>query len=149
MHGDHARALKKAVLGGLQATYTSLLSPFDLIVWDRKRASCMFDFDYRIECYTLQEKRVHGYYVLPVLHRGQPVARLDAKAHRTQGVFEVKAFCLEAGEVLDEPMARELAAAIQRCVAWHGTPSVRIVDTSSRKAAVSLRRALRAHLKEP
>jgi uncharacterized protein YcaQ len=148
VHGDHARSLKKAERGGLHATHTTLLSPFDPVVWDRERASGMFGFDYRIECYTPQEKRVHGYYVLPVLHCGRLVARLDAKAHRLQEVFEVKVLYLEAGIVLDERMALELAAAIQRCAAWHGTPLVRIVRTSPDKAAAPVRRALRALQKE-
>jgi uncharacterized protein YcaQ len=148
VHSDNATSLKKTVRGGLHATHTALLSPFDPVVWDRERASGMFDFDYRIECYTPQEKRVHGYYVLPVLHCGRLVARLDAKAHRLQGVFEVKAFYLEAGVMFDQQMALELAAAIQRCAAWHGTPSVRIVYTSPHKAAALLRRALRALQKE-
>jgi uncharacterized protein YcaQ len=63
-------------------------------------------------------------------------------------VFEVKAFYLEAGVMFDQQMALELAAAIHRCAAWHGTPSVRIVYTSPHKAAALLRRALRALQKE-
>ena len=149
VHGDHAKLLKKALRDDLHATHTTLLSPFDPIVWDRERASGMFDFEYRIECYTPREKRVHGYYVLPVLHRGQLVARLDAKAHRIQGVFEVKVLYLEAGVVLDEAMVIELAAAIQRCAVWHGTPSVRIVRTSPHKTAALIRSALRGNKKEP
>lgn len=99
-------------------------------------------------CCSPQKKRVHGYDVLPVLHRSPLVARLDARAHRAQGVFEVNAFYLKARIVLDQPKALEMAAAIQRCAAWHATPSVRIVQTSGRKAAALARRALRVHHKE-
>lgn len=104
----------------------------------------MFDFDYRIECYTPQERRIHGYYVSPVLHRGELVARLDAKAHQQQGIFEVKALFLQPGVVMDGAMATSLAVAIQRCAAWHETLSVRIVRTTPRGAAAPLRGGLRA-----
>ena len=57
----------------------------------------MFDFDYRIECYTPEAKRKYGYFTLPMLHRGALVGRVDAKAHRAQGVFEVKALHLQPG----------------------------------------------------
>ena len=143
VHASHNRLLKRALRGELCASHTTLLSPFDPLVWDRERLLGMFDFDYRIECYTPHERRIHGYYVLPVLHRGRLVARLDAKAHRQEAVFEVKALYLQPGVVLDDGMARDLAASIQRCAIWHGTPSVRIASASPHRAAVVMRRALR------
>ena len=149
VHGANTKLLNKALRDGLRATHTTLLSPFDPLVWDRERVSGMFDFDYRIECYTPREKRIHGYYVLPVLHRGQLVARLDAKAHRAEGVFEVKAFYLQPGVVLDDCLAPDLAGAIQACANWHGTPAVRITHASPQRAAAALRRALRANKGAP
>ncbi|WP_210498014.1 DNA glycosylase AlkZ-like family protein, partial [Pantoea ananatis] len=71
--GMGAMWLHQSALPGLttplKATHTALLSPFDPVVWDRKRARELFDFDYRIECYTPAEKRRYGYFVLPLLHR--------------------------------------------------------------------------------
>jgi hypothetical protein len=81
----------------LKSTHTAALSPFDPVVWDRKRASELFGFDYRIECYTPAAKRRFGYFVLPLLNRGRLVGRMDAKAHRSQGVFEIKNLYLEPG----------------------------------------------------
>lgn len=130
VHAGHARLLKKALKGQLEANHTALLSPFDPIVWDRERASTLFGFDYRIECYTPEAKRTYGYFVLPILHRGELIGRLDAKAHRAQGVFEVKALYLEPGVDLSEPSVQELAAAIARCAAWHATPTVALVRTA-------------------
>ena len=61
------------------------------LTWDRERARVLFDFDYTIECYLPQAKRRYGYFLLPILHEGQLVGRLDAKAHRKEGIFEVRA----------------------------------------------------------
>jgi uncharacterized protein len=140
VHADHRRALSRAARGSLLASHTSLLSPFDPVVWDRERASVLFGFDYRIECYTPEERRVHGYFVLPVLDRGRLVARLDAKAHRADGIFEVKALFVEAGVRVDDGMVEALAGAIQRCASWHGTPQVCITPARPRRLCSALRK---------
>ena len=141
VHTNHASLLKKASTGKLSATHTTLLSPFDPLVWDRERASSLFGFDYRIECYTPEEKRIYGYFVLPILHRGRLIGRLDAKAHRSQGVFEVKALYLEAGIKLDDEAVQDVAAAIARCATWHATPRVDIARTAPVALRARLRRA--------
>ncbi|EBW6088684.1 winged helix-turn-helix domain-containing protein, partial [Salmonella enterica subsp. enterica serovar Enteritidis] len=65
-----------------RATHSAVLSPFDPVVWDRRRAEQLFNFSYRLECYTPAEKRKYGYFTLPLLHCGQLVGRMDAKMHR-------------------------------------------------------------------
>ncbi len=144
VHASHRRALAKAARAALVASHTSVLSPFDPLVWDRERVAAMFGFDYRIECYTPQERRVHGYFVLPVLDRGRLVARLDAKAHRAEGVFEVKALFMQAGVRPDETLVLAVAGAVQRCAEWHSTPVVRIGQTQPLRLATALRQALRS-----
>lgn len=126
VHSDHAELLQKACQGRLRATHTALLSPFDPLVWDRARLREMFAFDYSIECYLPAAKRKYGYYVLPVLHRGRLIGRLDAKAHRAEGVFEVKAFFLEEDVEPSPRMLDEVAEAIATTAAWHGTPKIRL-----------------------
>lgn len=148
VHASHAKLLKKALNGQLTATHTALLSPFDPLVWDRERALAMFDFAYRIECYTPQAKRTYGYFVLPILHRGQLIGRLDAKAHRTQGVFEVKALFLESGIQLDSESVYQVARAIHRCAAWHATPKVELARTSPVGLRARLRKALQSVLSD-
>ncbi|MBL8299832.1 MAG: YcaQ family DNA glycosylase [Rhodanobacteraceae bacterium] len=144
VHADHLPLAQRAAKGALRATHTTLLSPFDPVVWDRARASALFAFDYRIECYTPEPKRRYGYFVLPLLRRGQLVGRLDAKAHRREGRFEVKALFLEDDVTGDEALATDLAAAIRHCADWHGTPQVSLGRSEPRAFAVPLRRALRA-----
>jgi uncharacterized protein len=102
------------------------ISPFDPLVWDRARVKELFNFEYTIECYLPVEKRRYGYYLLPILHRGALIGRLDAKAHRKDGRFEIKALYLEPGVVPDEELGASMSAAFQRTADWHGTPEVEI-----------------------
>ena len=44
-----------------------LLTPFDPIVWDRRRFTLFWDWSYRFEAYTPAPKRKLGYYALPLL----------------------------------------------------------------------------------
>ncbi|WP_424681750.1 winged helix-turn-helix domain-containing protein [Frateuria sp. YIM B11624] len=143
VHREHAPLLDKLRAGQLRATHTALLSPFDPLVWDRARAQAMFDFEYTIECYTPAPKRRYGYYVLPILHRGSLVGRLDAKAHRGEGVFEIKALFLEPGQDPSPRLVADVADAIARTAHWHGTPTVRL----ERSEPAAFGRALRAHWK--
>ncbi|HEY7039866.1 MAG TPA: crosslink repair DNA glycosylase YcaQ family protein [Methylomirabilota bacterium] len=69
---------------------TTLLAPFDSLLWYRERVSRLFGFDYRIEVYTPGHKRVHGYYTLPILHHGQLIGRLDAKTQRAERRLDVR-----------------------------------------------------------
>ena len=69
---------------------TTLLAPFDSLLWHRDRAARLFGFDYRIEVYTPGPQRVHGYYTLPILHHGHLIGRVDAKVHRVERRLEVR-----------------------------------------------------------
>jgi len=124
VHRDHAPLLADASRNALRATRTTLLSPFDPVVWDRARALDLFNFEYTLECYTPAPKRKYGYYVLPILHRGRLVGRLDAKAHRQGGLFQVLGIWLEDDVTISPALVEGIAAAIGECAAWHGTPRV-------------------------
>lgn len=139
VHPDHAELLAQAVEGKLRGSYTTLLSPFDPVVWDRARVQALFGFEYTIECYVPAPKRRYGYYVLPILHRGRLVGRLDAKAHRAEGVFEVKALFLEPDVQPSERLLTEVAEAISAAARWHGTPKVRLGRSRPGSVASALR----------
>jgi uncharacterized protein YcaQ len=126
LHPDHLAAARRAAGGALAASLTTLLSPFDPIVWDRRRALELFGFDYRLECYTPAGKRRYGYFTLPILRRGALVGRIDAKAHRRAGVFELKSVILEPGVRATERFTRDIAVAVSRCARWHGCPETRV-----------------------
>jgi hypothetical protein len=121
---------------------TTLLSPFDSLIWDRGRTRAMWGFDYTIECYTPAPKRRYGYFTLPILRRGDLVGRLDAKAERKAGVFRVKALHLEPGVAPDEDVAQDVAVALQRCADWHRTPEVVVEWTDPAAFQPALQAAL-------
>ncbi|MGK7488777.1 DNA glycosylase AlkZ-like family protein, partial [Salmonella enterica] len=87
LHADLLSQLEPALNNALKATHSAVLSPFDPVVWDRKRAAQLFGFNYRLECYTPAAKRQYGYFVLPLLYLGRLVGRMDAKMHRKTGVL--------------------------------------------------------------
>jgi uncharacterized protein len=140
-HPENRKLVKDAAAGKLEAELTTLLSPFDPLVWDRARARAAFGFDYRLECYTPAPKRRYGYFTLPVLWRGALVGRLDAKAHRKDGVFEVKSVHLEPGVAAGEELVGDVAAAIRECAEWHATPAVVVRRSEPKALAARLARA--------
>jgi uncharacterized protein YcaQ len=142
VHPENLSLLEFALLGELDPSYTTLLSPFDPLIWDRERTRVLFDFDFSLECYLPQEKRRYGYYLLPILHEGRLIGRLDAKAHRKEGIFEVRALYLEPGVRLYEDLAPAIAAAIQRCATWHGAAQVAIRKTEPAELGPMLTAAL-------
>jgi uncharacterized protein YcaQ len=143
VHRDHIALLRRAQRSALRATRTTLLSPFDPVVWDRARASELFGFEYTLECYTPERKRRYGYFVLPILQRGRLIGRLDAKAHRAEGVFEIKALFFEPEVVVDAALIADLAQAIQASADWHGTSRVTVRKSDPPGLAKALRAALK------
>jgi uncharacterized protein len=139
VHPDNAGTAEKILSGRLRSTVTTLLSPFDPVVWDRARALELFDFEYKIEVYTPAARRRYGYYSLPVLHDGALVGRLDAKAHRKQGTFEVKAIHLEPDTPINDDLVSGLAGALRDCAGWHGTPEVLVRRSDPPELAELLR----------
>jgi len=101
---------------------TVLLSPFDVLLHDRKRMADLLGFDYALEMYKPKAKRRWGYYALPVLHGHRLVGKVDATADR------------EAGELLvhavheDEPFTTDLRDAVEEQIAalatWLGVEPV-------------------------
>jgi uncharacterized protein YcaQ len=118
----------------------ALLSPFDPLVWERTRAERLFDFRYRIEIYTPQEKRIYGYYVLPFLEGDRLTARFCLKADRQDGILRINAAHGEDG--IDSVRTVEAAVPeLRRMAHWLGLGDVAAAAKGS--LAKPLRQALK------
>ena len=105
---------------------TTLLSPFDSLVWNRDRMERIFGMPHRIEAYTPAAKRVHGYFAMPVLHGGRLVARVDPA--RGRDTLIAKRVTLETTRT-GAPVAGAIegtARALREAATWVGAESVSI-----------------------
>jgi uncharacterized protein YcaQ len=112
-----------AGLAGLPARgrhRTTLLSPFDSLIWDRARTERLFGFRHRLEAYTPAPRRVHGYYVMPLLAGGRLIGRVDPKR---QGRTLV-ARRLSLAEPVGEAALAAMAGALVEAAGWVGCDRV-------------------------
>ncbi len=97
----------------------TLLSPFDSLIWDRKRTRQVFGFTHGIEAYVPKPRRVHGYYAMPLLAGGRLAGRADPAREGTTLV--VRQVSLDRASAA-EPMAR----ALREAASWVGCDDVRL-----------------------
>lgn len=105
---------------------TTLLSPFDSLLWQRKRAEELLDFEYRVEIYIPPDRRRYGYYVLPILHDGRLVGRLDPKLHRDRGALEIRSLHLEPGFEATTGFVAGLRDALESLAGFVGADDLRL-----------------------
>jgi uncharacterized protein len=86
----------------------ALLSPLDRLVFDRKRMTELFEFDYQLEMYKPAAKRRWGYYALPILYGDRLVGKLDATADHKATVLRIDAIHQDA------PFTKAMTTAITR-----------------------------------
>ncbi|MFE6857920.1 winged helix-turn-helix domain-containing protein [Nocardia sp. NPDC057668] len=118
-----------------RVTGAALLCPFDPLIFFRDRTERLFDFHYRIEIYTPEPKRVHGYYVFPFLLDGELVGRVDLRADRATGRLRVPGAFAEPGRDTAR-VAAELAGALREMADWLELDTVEVGDRGDLAAAL-------------
>lgn len=122
--------------GGVRGRHrVTLLSPFDSLVWDRKRTRRMFGFDHSLEAYVPRAKRVHGYFAMPLLAGGRLAGRVDPVRQGQTLVARQLSLTSAAAAV---PMARALREAAE----WVGCSAVAVERVEPTHLAQRLRTAL-------
>ncbi len=129
-------ALAEASAGRRGQHRVTLLSPFDSLIWDRKRTRLMFGFEHGLEAYVPKHKRVHGYYTMPLLAGGRLAGRVDpAREGKTLVARKVS---LERGTA-----AEAMARALREAAAWVGCDDVRLEQVEPAQHAPRLADAVR------
>lgn len=103
-----------------------LLAPFDPLIRDRARILRLFNFHYRFEAFTPAHKRLHGYYVLPVLRGDQLVGRVSPKFGRKQGTLVAALTEWEPGVRPTDALKSEVSSAVDRLANFIGAARVKL-----------------------
>jgi len=128
-------ALALAAAGARGRHRVTLLSPFDSLVWDRKRTRRMFGFDHSLEAYVPRAKRVHGYYAMPLLAGGRLAGRVDP-ARQGQTLIARQLSLTSAAATT------AMARALREAAEWVGCSAVAVERVDPPQLAQRLRSAL-------
>ncbi|MBN9038515.1 MAG: YcaQ family DNA glycosylase [Rhizobiales bacterium] len=111
-----------------------VLSPFDPLLRDRKRAERLFGFFYRIEIFVPEARRKYGYYVFPVMRGDAVIGRIDMKADREADRLAVRAFWPEPRVRVSQALLAQLDAELDRMRRFAGVATVSFEDGWLREA---------------
>ena len=113
---------------GKTGSRTTILSPFDPVCWNRDRIERTWGYNYRIEIYTPEPKRVFGYYTLPILHNQKLAGRIDLKSDRKAGTLIAKASWHETDlkSAETKAMAKALTKHLQEVKSWQGLSDLQV-----------------------
>lgn len=122
---------------------TTLLSPFDSLIWDRARTLRVFGLHHRLEAYTQAAARIHGYFAMPVLAGGRLVGRVDPVRSGATLVAR-RVSLVPAGPAALASAVISTAEALREASGWVGASDVAVEVVDPARAAPALRAALAA-----
>ena len=126
VHRDNLPQLERAAAGDLTPQRTTFLNPFDNLWWGLGRDELLWGFRQRLEAYYPAQKRVYGYFCLPILHKDKLVGRFDPKLERKTGLLRIKALYLEPGIEPDEQMLLDIAKVMQDFMRFNNAKELQI-----------------------
>jgi len=123
---------------------TTLLSPFDSLVWDRARTARIFGLDHRLEAYVPKPLREHGYFAMPVLSGGRIVARVDpAREGSTLIARHVTVMPQHATPAKIAAAGGAIREALREAATWVGCNNIAIEKVAPASVAAPMRAAMR------
>jgi len=132
-------ALEWLSCAGRDRHRTTLVSPFDPLIWHRERVERIFGMQHRLEAYTPAARRVHGYFAMPVLHQGRLVARVDPRRERGR---------LVASRITLESTSRRAvegtARALREAAGWVNAQGIEVGEVLPASAKSAMSAAVRA-----
>ena len=116
-----SRAALRAHAAGIRGAHrTTLISPFDSLIWDRPRTLRLFGYTHKFEAYVPAPDRIHGYFVMPVLSGGKIVGRVDPGRSGTTLVAK-----RVSGDVAAAP---QIARALIEAARWVGCDDIKVLE---------------------
>ena len=103
---------------------TTLLSPFDNLICDRKRSKVLFDFDFRVEIYVPARDRRRGYYAMPILHDDQVIGSVDPRMDRKTATLHIDGLQLEPGATVSSETPHKVAEAAADLARFLGAETI-------------------------
>ena len=122
--------LERLRAGAGRPSLTTLLAPFDSLIWHRGRAADLFGFDYVLEIYVPAPKRRSGYDNLAILHRGNLLGRLDPSYDRKARVLTVRALHLEPSVKPTDRLAAAVAWSLRDLLTFLGGQDIGVLAST-------------------
>jgi uncharacterized protein len=127
--------LLDALEAGQWQPRTTLLSPFDNLICNRRRTAQLFAFTYQSEIYLPKAKRRYGYYVLPILHGDQLIGRIDPAMDRAHAQLTIHAVHLEPYVTMTAEIAHAVTGATEELAGFLGATTIQYGENSKLSTA--------------
>ncbi|UFJ39375.1 winged helix DNA-binding domain-containing protein [Brevibacillus humidisoli] len=111
------------------AASLTFLPPLDNLLWRRERIVDLFDFHYKWEIYTPAEKRLYGYYAMPILYGDRLIGRMDPRLDRKEERLVVRLLQLEQDVEITSDLQLALRESLEAFARFHQAKEIVIDQT--------------------